>query len=294
MSEPTIGDPHAALHVEIEARDWVDAYLAGRLSDAERDTFEAHYFDCPECLDRLEAAEGFRAGMLDVAAADLGQAAAARTGFGFLAALALLSRRRRLGLGAALLALLGLAVLPTLWLAARYRTLESEMSASKSVGAARVASLEARLAQAERAGAAERERLNGQLATERTASSEAEPPSPRKPQINVPYFVLAAVRGGEGEGEPVNQLRIPTREGSLVLAVELAIVDQSDYRAVLSTSGGRPIWTSAGLHPDGRDTLAILLPARMLDPGLYRLEISGLDRGGRETPLGTYPFRFVR
>ncbi|HXU30011.1 MAG TPA: zf-HC2 domain-containing protein [Thermoanaerobaculia bacterium] len=287
-----MNDPLHAVHDEVEARDLVGAYLAGRLPEAERDAFEAHYFDCAECLEKLEAAEGFREGMLQVAAEDLAKASQERAAVGFLAALALLSRGRRLALAGALAALV---VLPT-WFAVRNRGLEqqlAEKSASTAGTASRSAALEARLRDVERTGAAERRRLEEQLAQERGAPAPVPASSP-SPQVNVPYFILAAVRSGEGSREPVNQLRIPDRDGSFLLAIELATVDHPAYRATLSGSAGRAIWTSDGLRPDGRDTLVILLPGKMLAPGLYRLKIAGVEKGGGEVAVGEYPFRVAR
>ncbi len=34
--------------------DRVDAYVLGRMDEAERESFEAHYFDCPECFQATE------------------------------------------------------------------------------------------------------------------------------------------------------------------------------------------------------------------------------------------------
>src|SRR6185295_191630 len=188
-----------------------------------------------------------------------------------------------------------LVVLPT-WFAVRNRGLEqqlAEKSASTAGTASRSAALEARLRDVERTGAAERRRLEEQLAQERGAPAPVPASSP-SPQVNVPYFILAAVRSGEGSREPVNQLRIPDRDGSFLLAIELATVDHPAYRATLSGSAGRAIWTSDGLRPDGRDTLVILLPGKMLAPGLYRLKIAGVEKGGGEVAVGEYPFRVAR
>jgi len=38
----------------IEERDLIEQYLLGRLSDADRDAFEAHAFECDRCLNALE------------------------------------------------------------------------------------------------------------------------------------------------------------------------------------------------------------------------------------------------
>ena len=45
---------------DIERDEIAERYLLGRLSDQEREAFEAHYFDCTRCLDRLHAMEAAR------------------------------------------------------------------------------------------------------------------------------------------------------------------------------------------------------------------------------------------
>ena len=41
---------------EVEERDIVEGYLLDRLSEAERDEFELHYFECASCFSQLETA----------------------------------------------------------------------------------------------------------------------------------------------------------------------------------------------------------------------------------------------
>ena len=45
---------------EIERDDVAEQYLLGRLSDADQERYEAHYFDCPACLERLRTLETVR------------------------------------------------------------------------------------------------------------------------------------------------------------------------------------------------------------------------------------------
>ncbi len=56
-------------HAKIEAEDFVERYVLGRLTAAERERFEAHYVDCPRCLDQLEWTQDLH-GALKTAAAD--------------------------------------------------------------------------------------------------------------------------------------------------------------------------------------------------------------------------------
>jgi hypothetical protein len=286
-------------HSYVEEHDLAESYLAGRLSESERDEFEAHYFDCETCLERLETAEGFREGMLQVAAEDLTLATAFRVRIGLLAGLAALSLRHRLALAGALLLL---AVLPGLWLAGRNRGLEQQLAAVSAGAERQRAALEARLQALEQAGAGDRRRLAGELEQERRARAAAETTErqgeregARHPEVNVPIFLLAAVRSGEGvDREPVNQIPLPATADSVILAFELATIDYPAYRASLHAADGKEVWQARGLHPDSRDTLVLLLPASMLQPGLYRLTIEGARDGGKGVAVAACPFRVVR
>jgi len=280
-------------HAYVEEHDVLEAYLKDRLSASERDAFEAHYFDCAACLQQLETASDFREGMLQVAAED-----AARAQVGLLARLALLSRGRRIALGALLLLLVAL---PLGLLAARNRSLAGQLAEARSAhGTApsgseeRIASLEARLRSLEQAGAADRRRLEDELAQERQARAAAESAS-AVPQVNVPLFTLAAVRSGEDEGrEPVNRIPLSAASGPVLFNLELATIDYPSYKASLRTGDGREIWQARGLRPDSRDALVLLLPSPMLRPGSYRLEIEGVKGDGKGFAVAAYPFRVVR
>lgn len=281
-------------HAYVEEHDLVESYLAGRLSEKERDAFEAHYFACETCLERLEEAEAFREGMRQAAAEDVAQVSAARTRLGLLAAFAALARWRRLALAGALLLL---AALPSIWLAGRNRALEQQLAAA-SVGAEQQrAAFEDRLRSLEQARAGDRRRLTEELARERERQGrEAAIVQPQaQPQVNVPLFVLAAVRSGEEAGrEPVSQLPLSSTTGSVILTAELATVDFSAYRASLRAAGGQEIWQAQGLRPDSRDTLVLLLPASLLQPGVYQLTVEGASQGGPWFAVAAYPFRVVR
>lgn len=278
-------------HAYVEEKDLVESYLAGRLSESDRDAFEAHYFDCATCLERLETANGFREGMRQVAAEDIAQTSAARARLGLLAAFAALSRRHRLALAGALLLLVAL---PSFWLIGRNRSLQQELAAASAGAEQQRAALEARVHSLEEAGAGDRRRLAEELARERERQvPEAAPQI--QPQVNVPLFLLAAVRSGEPEGrEPVNQFPLSSTTGSVILTAELATIDFPAYRASLHAANGQEIWQAEGLRPDSRDMLVLLLPASLLQPGVYRLTIEGAGNGGQWFTVAAYPFRVVR
>lgn len=239
-------------HAYAEEHGLIEAYLKDRLSESEREAFEAHYFACETCLAQLEAASDFREGMLQVAAEDTTRAAAVRARLGLLAGLALLSRGRRLALAGLLLLLLALPL--------------GLLMANRG--------LERRLDEA-------------QMRTPQTGAAG--------PQINLPIYTLAAVRGGEDAGrDPVNRIPLSDTTGSIILNLELATIDFPSYRASLRAEGGQEIWQAGGLRPDSRDSLTLLLPSSMLAPGIYRLTIEGMKEGGQGFAVAAYPFRVVR
>jgi putative zinc finger protein len=276
-------------HAHAEEHGLVEAYLKDRLSESEREAFEAHYFACEACLEQLEAASDFREGMLQVAAEDTARAGAARAQLGLLAGLALLSRGRRLALATLLLLLLAL---PLALLVAN-RSLQRQVAAARAGSDQRIAGLEAQLQSLRDSDAGERRRLEEELTKERQGRTAGE--DAMGPQVNLPLFTLAAVRSGEEAGrEPVNRIPLAPKTPSVILTMELATVDFPAYRASLRDESGREIWQAGGLHPDGRDSLVILLPSRMLSPGIYRLTIEGMKSGGAGSVVAAYPFRVTR
>lgn len=289
-------------HGYAEAHGVVKAYLGDRLGDSERDAFEAHYFACATCMAQLEAESDFREGMLDVAAEDAARAAADHARLGLLAGLARLSRGRRLALGGALL--LALAVPFALLLTAN-GDLRRELLAERT---ARVApptpptlqTLQTpptpRTPPTQNTGGDRPRRVERPGDTRQArAGAGGEAAEAGGPQVNLPLFTLAAVRGGEEAGrEPVNRLPLLATTPSAVLDLELGAIDFPSYGAVLRDESGRAIWQARGLHPDGRDSLVLLFPTRMLPAGVYRLAIDGVKADGRGTAVAVYPFRVVR
>jgi hypothetical protein len=277
-------------HAYIEENDVVRQYLSDRLPDEERNAFEAHYVDCAQCLERLELEEGFREGIREVAAEEV-----VRTVERGLFLRLLLSRSGRALLGAALAVLVAL---PVGLLLRQNRQLDQRLAAAEAalshtpqppVRPEPVApALEDPKLRQERdqlATALDEEKKARASAEERLAKAEA-------PRVNLPVFVLAAVRGGGGE-EDLNRVTLKPGEDWVVLAQELALVEHETYRATLKTADGRPVWSGDGLRPDERDTLTVAFPARLLPAGRYRLEVEG--RGaGRWEKVSTAALRVER
>ena len=283
-------------HAYAEEHGLVDAYLKERLSESERDAFEAHFFNCEACLAQLEMASDFREGMRDIAAEEMAEETA-KARLGIFARLAAVPWTRQIPWT---LTLFLLAVLLFSLFQARNRNLERQFAEARTTRPPQTSppaptGPDPRLEAGERALREsvdeDLKRLEGELAKERQDRAE-EKTAEDRPQVNVPIFMLAAVRSGEEAGrEPVNRLELPATDGSVVLTMELATVDYSAYRASLRDGKGKEIWQSQDLRPDSRDALTILLPSSMLAPGVYELTIEGEGKG---VVVGAYPFRVVR
>jgi hypothetical protein len=78
--------------------------------------------------------------------------------------------------------------------------------------------------------------------------------------------------------------------------VQLEADDFPRYRATLEDATDRTVWRSAPLQrgsTTGTPTVVVTLPAAMLEPRVYTLELSGISTRGDEEPAGSYPFRVV-
>lgn len=114
-------------HETIEEQHVAERYVMGKLSPEETERFEEHYFDCPECLERLELAERFDGALRGVAAEEGTRAA---VGMGLLAWLARAGRNRQLAVIAG--ALLFLVVLPAGLLLRQVGSLEDRLEQTRA------------------------------------------------------------------------------------------------------------------------------------------------------------------
>jgi len=279
-------------HAYIEEQEIIRRYLADRLAEDERNRFEAHYVDCDQCLEKLELEEGFREGVREVAAEEV--ARTVERGI-FLRLLASRSGRALLGAALAILVALPLGVLLTQnrKLDRRLAAAEAALARSARPQVPAVPPAPTAPGEEDQRVRQERDRLASALDQERQARASVEERLARAeaPRVNLPVFVLAAVRGEGGESEDLNRLALKAGEDWVVLALELALVEHETYRATLRTAEGRRIWSGDGLRPDERDTLNLAFPSKLLPAGRYSLEVEGRTAlGGWErvttAPLG--------
>jgi putative zinc finger protein len=247
-------------HQGIEESDLVEAYVTNRLADAERAEFEAHLVDCPECLDRVEAAQGLAAGLRALGP----PAVLARTPPS--------PRRWPVGPTSFALAASVTTVLALGWGVEERRRLGGAI-------------------EAERAARAAAEARAQELARRPPELPEPAVPvtPPARPPGPVPVLMLVATRGTD-----LPTLRLPRDGGPVILSVERESPPRfSRYAVRLSRDDGAEVF--AGLFPpSSRDALVLALDAELLPPGTYALALEGETAGGRRAGLPGHWFRVVR
>lgn len=273
-------------HQTIDQEQIVERYLLGRLSLEEAEAFEEHSLACDACLDRLEAAEGLRAGLIAVAAEDVARATA-------LAGMAAwLHRWTRSRAAPWLLAAVFLVtLLPSGYLAWQQGELRDDLARAEreSETAAREQdrrSAEFELLEGRLSAARERlEREQGERQRERLERDELADRLQgvrEAPRLNVPILSLGPERSLGGE-PPV--LALP-EDGWAVLALEPSRLNASSYEVRLVDATGREVWRGSGLRLDPVGTVTLTLPGTLLRPGRWALE---LTEAGSGAEAGRFP-----
>jgi hypothetical protein len=116
-----------------------------------------------------------------------------------------------------------------------------------------------------------------------------------QPTPNVPIVDLLP-RGAERGAEPATAtvVEIPSRVGLVTLILNLGHQPAYPaYSADLLSRDGRTIWHGEGLTKSPENNFTLVLPARLVPAGHYRLRLQGHRRDGSGVPLEDYVFKVV-
>jgi hypothetical protein len=107
-----------------------------------------------------------------------------------------------------------------------------------------------------------------------------------QPRVVTEQWVLSP-DGRRGGGAKV--VTLTGRGESVLLTVPLiGPQDYTRYRLeLIEARTKRAVWKSGALEPADDDTFVILAPRRFFDPGVYQVEVYGIN-GATEEPLATY------
>jgi hypothetical protein len=292
-------------HSYIEEHNVADRYLSGKLSPEEQMRFEEHFVDCTQCLDRLEPTDDLRAGLKTIAAEE---ALHARAGLqigvagvaGLLARIARLNRARRAALLTGLILAIALPMMLLIleWSSARRELAQAKQTSSElqrkyEEGEQATRDLVNEIQSRERQSSAQRDMLAAQLERERADRSRMAENRAVGLQSDIPVFALSLARSsGNNLSQPVDRINFSPSSKLIILLLELdPDPNFQSYRATLSTTDGRSIWSGVRLKPSSQDALAISLNTSLLKPNNYLLTLEGLTAQGRYASVAKYTFR---
>lgn len=99
------------------------------------------------------------------------------------------------------------------------------------------------------------------------------------------------------EGGDTKRISIPADKDIVRLQLKLAATEDKNYRAELKTSENNTIFTSDKLRPQVENSHRVLnmdVPAEILQPGDYQVQLSEVADSGSIEPVWRYVFRVIR
>ena len=263
LDELSITDDNLAWRLKSAENDMVDAYVRGELSGETLDRFTSVYLATPARREKVEFARTLMA--------VLGGGRAPRSQgwlFGHLA-------MPRWAVACAA----GIAAIAAGFLINQQQRLQSQVEQLRTSGAA--------LQAHERELQKKLEQLASSASPPAGSSNEAAPDAGAMLAVLLPPPARNAAR------PPI--VRIPARTARVAIDMQLEDNDIPIYRVALKdVAGSRILWAGADLKAQTRDrraVVAIVLPAPLLKPGRYLLELS--SGGAPGVVIGNYVFEVV-
>lgn len=227
------------MHQDIEDQEIIERYVRNQLPLDERRAFEEHFFGCEECFAKLQVMERFIAGLDDAGNRGLLDSSPGSEPSPARAWDSWMVPT----LGASFSAAIVLAIVAGWTLFSQMPKLRKQLtqaSADVSAQRAAIASLQRQL----------------------SFVTQAEP--------NVPLVMLQATRYAS-----VNEAVLSPGVGHLVLWVEVPGGKFRSYRLQVETEDHHPVATLDHLERNSYGALAVGLPAEQLQPGEFRIMLTG-------------------
>jgi hypothetical protein len=310
LDELSFIDDEFAVRLSSVENDLVDAYARGELSGERLERFDTYYLASPMRREKVKTARAFHA--LAGKAVATGQVVLAPGPSHADAESDRPSPRSALPpwdftfprlvlTAAAMLGLVGVG-----WMIVELSRLRSQLSdaqAARLVQEQREKELQAMLERQRTAGSAmekdlerareEKERIERQMALERARAGSK---SSSSANLDIVAIKLAAAARGAGQGATIT---VPSGTDYVILQVELEPDDYPGYNAVLLTQQGKKPagWKRERLKSKALGearVIDIVIPAGLLKPQEYIMEVTGISNTGVAEGERGYPFRVVR
>jgi hypothetical protein len=290
-------------HEYIIESNLIDQYVLGKLAADQVEEFEAHFVDCPECVEQLKISRSFIHDLKGLAVQET-----------------LLSEQRReiqtqgrqlpqlvprfwwaIAWACVLVVVVGLAVFSF----RRQNRLEAELRQAKQDASAlgqkyqqgleTAAESEKRHQQTNKDLVQRLDDLEKRLKTEAVANKR-EPSlvrGPEAPEVNFPIYALVS----QVRGQVPASIEIIPPASSSRYALSIPLQDSrnfSSYRVIILDHRGVAVLNRGGFKPDAYDALSLSLNSKFLIPGTYDLRVEGRTPPNRWSIVGNYPFHITR
>lgn len=106
------------------------------------------------------------------------------------------------------------------------------------------------------------------------------------PQANTLLVPLGRTRGMTSRDEPVVRVHLSSAVEQVILALDIELLSFDNYRLSLDREGAGQLWS---VESDSAPP-AVVLPAGLLIPGDYFLQVYGARSGGELAPIAQFSF----
>lgn len=302
LDELSVASQEFAEVLSASEKDLIDSYVQGELSGTILAQFESHYLASPMRRERVEFAESFQVFAKKQTVFDAssirGQADLDRKRKrGWLSALSIVGEHPALQWGLAVAAVVFIAGGAFLLLQnARLREQMSLEQAHRDELQQREMQLQKELDQQRGSNVAIEQELT-QVRQERARLEEELKKSGKLPTsaTAIASFVLTPQMRGVGQAQSIS---IPTNAGRVTMRLNLEPNDYQTFAVVLiNQSNHQELWRSGKLKASAKGddrALNVSLPASLLKPQGYALQVSGISANGQSEVLSDYPFKVVK
>jgi DNA repair exonuclease SbcCD ATPase subunit len=301
LEELSIADDEMAARLQMIENDLVDAYVGGEMPASTLARFESHYLKSPKRHEKVSFARALRvyeskaSGLL---VTDAEQIPASRRSTSDSSERASWLRlfagpRAALQWGFAAAAVLVLSVGGYLTIEnLRLRQQMSQTQTERADLERRERELQQQLAERRLSGAETEKELA--LVRGRLAELEQQLASNANRQAEIKFVALTLSPQTRGINQ-IKPLVLPPGTNYVAITLELDANDFTAYRASLKNpASGQTEWTSGKLAVRGNSqSIRLRLPASLLKPQNYALELSGISENGDAEIVGSYPFRVM-
>lgn len=247
-------------HAFVDEHDLVVRYVAGRLSPDEIRDFEAHFVDCPACLERIGLEQAFRAGLIEAA----GRSPIARVDTRAVGTRRIVAR--------------AFAAAALIVLAAGITIAYVQVRRQRDAALLRTATLERDYAQTRARADALESRLHG----------------PGSAPLRVAVVELDTVRAG---GRPTYVPSVTIPPSTSLVVFNLAVGNAADYSrfaASIETSHGAVLVRVADLRQASSTSVALAIDASNLSSGDYTIVLEGVIRNRPSSVIARYSVHLIR